>query len=159
MNWTRFVQRQQLENGCTFVHGTSRLNIAAADLTMFVDPPDAALVLGFRALEPSDPFEQSFPVWMATMRRRDGDGAIIESLQRVFAQLADEASLASVLLDVYQHAHSLGYRRLWLATSVFREPLLGPALKKVTEAVGKPMELVPTSGLVNIALGPTRSAG
>jgi len=151
-HWTRFARREELEGGRTFVHGTSRLNIAANDLTAFVDPPDAALAFGFRALDPQDPFEKSFPVWMLTLRRRQGDDAIVESLQRVFAQLVDDGSLVRVLLDVYRHALALGYRRLWFAPGLFQDALLAPALKQIVEAVGKPLELVPTSGMVSIPL-------
>lgn len=152
MNWTRFVRRDELENQRTFVHGTSRMNLADADLAAFVDPPDAAFALGFRALDPGDPFEKSFPVWMATMRRRDANDAIIETVNRVFVQLVDEASLARVLEELYQRASSLGYRKLWFAAGLFREPLLAPAVKQLVDKVGKPIAVVPTSGLANIAI-------
>ena len=150
MYWTRIVRRAELENGRTFVHGTSRLNIAPEDLAAFVDPPDAALVFGFRALDPGDGFDKSFPVWMVTVRRRAGNEAIVESVQRVFAQLADPASMARVLEDVYRHAHSLGYRALWFGAAVFREPLVAPAVKALVEKVKRPITVVPTTGLASI---------
>jgi hypothetical protein len=61
--------------GSVYAHGTTRLNLAQNDLTAFVDPPDAALMFGYRALEVGDPFEKSFVVWMATLRRRAGGWA------------------------------------------------------------------------------------
>jgi hypothetical protein len=158
MYWTTFVRREELEGGRTFVHGTSRLNLTAGDIAAFVEPRDASLAFGFRALDAGDPFEKSFPVWMATLRRRQGDDAIVESLQRVFTQLADEGSLVRVLVELYRHAHALGFARLYLAPGLFQEPLLAPALKKVTEAVGRPVELVATTGLVSLVLGPLTAA-
>lgn len=156
MYWTQLVRRDRLEAGRTFVHGTNRLNIAPGDLSVFVDPPDAALALGFRALDAGDTFDKSFPVWMATLRRRDGNDAIIESVQRVFPQLVDDGSLIHVLLDLYRHAHSLGYRRIWFAAHLFQETLLAPALKQVVQTVGRPIELAPASGLVSIAVDGAR---
>lgn len=157
MYWTRFVRRQDLEAGRTFVHGTSRLNLAPNDLATFVDPPDAALAFGFRALDATDAFDKSFPVWMATLRRRDGKDAIIESLQRVFPQLADEGSLVRLLLDAYEHARSLGFQRMWFAAGLFRDALLAPAMKQLVAATGHPIELVPTTGMVSIAIRPSRA--
>jgi hypothetical protein len=140
-------------NGVTFAHGTTRLNLAKNDLEMFVDPPDAALMFGFRALDVTDPFEKSFPVWMATMRRRGGQDAIVESLQRVFTQLADEGSLARLFLDLCGHARSLGYEKIWIVPAASKEPLLAPALKPVTEQLGRPIAIVPTSGMIALNLG------
>jgi hypothetical protein len=77
MYWAKVLKRSDLVNGVTFAHGTTRLNLQKNDLDMFADPKDAALFFGFRALEANDPFEQSFPVWMATMRRRGGQDAIV----------------------------------------------------------------------------------
>lgn len=44
----------------------------------------------------------------ATMRRRAGSDAIMESLQRVFTQLADEESLVQLVVDTARHALALG---------------------------------------------------
>jgi hypothetical protein len=154
MYWTRFVGRDELEHGRTFVHGTSRMNITDADLAAFVDPPDAALVLGFRSLDPGDPFEKSFPVWMATLRRRDEEDAIVESVQRVFVQLVDDESLLRMMRAVYRRAHSLGYRKLWFAAGLFREPLLAPAVKRIVDVVKRPISVVPTTGMASIDLVP-----
>lgn len=150
--WTRFVSRSTLEHGRTFVHGSARLNIAEPDLAAFVDPPDAELALGFRALADGDPFERSFPVWMATFRRWEGEDAMMESLQRVFTQLADEGSLAALMVELYRRAGALGYRRLYFSGRMFQEPLLAPAIKQLVDAVGRPIQITPTNRLASIAL-------
>jgi hypothetical protein len=152
MYWTRSVKRGDLESGLTFAHGTTRLNLGKNDLETFVDPPDAALIFGFRALEAGDPFEKSFPVWMATMRRRGGQDAIIESLQRIFAQLVDQTSLDRLLEDTAAHARSLGYEKVWLVPALLKEPLLGPAVKVTVDRLGKPLVVVPTSGMSALVL-------
>ncbi len=100
----RFPRRGDFEGGATLVHGTSRLNIAPADLTAFVDPADAALVCGFQSLAPGDTFDESFPVWMATMRRRAGNDAIMESLQHVFTRLSSDESLVHPVVDAARDA-------------------------------------------------------
>jgi tetratricopeptide (TPR) repeat protein len=126
--WTRFVSRADLKPGNTFLHGTSRLAVAEDDLAAFVDSPGAVLAFGFRALTPGDPFEKSFPVWMACIRRDSVNVALLERLQRLFPQLVDAVSLAHLMADLCEKAASLGYQ--WLAvTSALREPMLAPALK------------------------------
>lgn len=145
MAWTRFVARSDLKGGNTFVHGTSRLAIAEEDLAAFVDPQDAVLAFGFRALTPGDPFERSFPVWMACLRRESGNVAVLERLQRVFPQLVDDTSLARLVADLESRAASLGYERITI-TSALREPILAPALKSVNARV----ELTPSSGCIRI---------
>src|SRR4051812_16355021 len=114
MYFARRVQRSDLEGGHTFVHGSARLNLSAADLTTFVDPADAALLFGFRALDPNDGFDNSWPVWMATLRRRGGDDAIVETLRRIFPNLVDGPSIATLVRMIVDHARSLGYAKLWL---------------------------------------------
>lgn len=158
MYWTRFPRRDDLEGGATLVHGASRLNIAPADLTAFVDPADAALAFGFRSLDPDDTFDKSFPVWMATVRRRAGTDAIMESLQRVFTQLANDESLVQLVVDTARHALALGYGRLWFAPALYGEPLLASAMRNVAEIMGALVELVATSGLTSIALLPRGAA-
>lgn len=143
--WTRCATRADLVDGRTFVHGTSRLNLSPEDLAAFVDPPDAVLAFGFRALTPGDPFEKSFPVWMATLRRESAEVAILDRFQRVFSQLADDVSLAHLVVDLRAKAKSLDYR--WIAiTSALREPLLAPALKRANVRV----EVTPSTGAVRI---------
>ena len=113
MYWSRAVTQTDLVEGNVYVHGNHRLNLTASDLATFVEPADASLMFGFRALADGDPFEQSVPVWMATMRRRaDGDDAIVESLQRVYTQLADVGSLAQLMIGLSGHASGLGYKKL-----------------------------------------------
>lgn len=148
MSWTRFPRRADLENGVTFVHATSRLNIAPADLAAFVDPPDAAIAFGFRALTAGDPFEKSFPVWMATFRRRGPEDAVLETVQRVFPQLVDEDSLMQLFDDLSRRARELGYRRVVLTPTVLREPLFAPMLKRS----GTVVKVQPTAGVAWIDL-------
>jgi len=152
MYFTRAPKRGDLEGGRTFAHGVTRLNLSASDLSTFVDPPDAALMFGFKAFEPGDGFDKAFAVWMVTLRRRGGDDAISESLQRIFPQLADEESLVRTLCALVDHSRTLGYQKLWLAPGLFKEPLLGPALKRVAEYTKKPVAVVPTSGMAALQL-------
>lgn len=154
MYWTRAVRRADLVDDTVFVHANTRLNLTRDDLATFVDPPDAAMMIGFRALEPGAAFADSFPVWMATMRRR-GDGAteaVVETLQRIFAQLCDRDSLVTLLLGLCDRARAIGYTRLDLAPQLMNEALIPPALKPVSEKLGKPIEVVPTSGLMGLRL-------
>lgn len=156
MYWTRAPQRSDLERGTVFAHGSTRLNLAASDLTAFVDPPDAALVFGFRAMSPDDGFDKSFAVWMATLRRREGNDAVVESLQRIFPALADEKSLEHVLGGIAERARELGYEKVWMVPALAKEPLFAPALKATAEALGRPLVFVPTSGMAALELGPRR---
>ena len=149
MAWTRAPGRDDLVDGNVFVHGNTRLNLTASDLEAFVDPPDAALVFALRALEPGDGIDDSFPVWMATLRRRgDTPDAIVESIQRVFAQLVDQDSLVHLLTALVDRARGHGYRKLWLTPQLLKEPLMAPAMKALADAAGVPFELVPTSGMI-----------
>ncbi len=50
--WARRLTRADLVEGSVYAHGTTRLNLAQNDLTAFVDPPDAGLMFGYRALRP-----------------------------------------------------------------------------------------------------------
>lgn len=153
MAWIRIPTRADLVEGNVFVHGTTRLNLAPADLAAFVDPPDADLVFGLRGLEPGDTIDVAFPVWMATLRRRaDSPDAIVESLQRVFTQLADADSLVALLRGVCDRARALGYRKLWLVPKLLAEPLMGPAMKALADGAGVSFELVPTSGMLAFPL-------
>ena len=157
MYWTRAPKRSDLENGCVFAHGSTRLNLAAGDLTAFVDPPDAALMFGFRALADGDGFDKSFAVWMATLRRRAGDDAVVESLQRIFPALVDDKSLDHLLGGIVEHARELGYEKVWFVPALFKEPLLTPALKVTSDALGRPLLVVATSGMAALDLGPRAS--
>jgi hypothetical protein len=150
--FARSLKRSDLENGNVFAHGSARLNLAPSDLATFVDPPDAALMFGFRALEAGDPFEKSFPVWMATLRRQKGTEAIVESLQRIFTQLADQPSLERLLMDLCDQARTLGYTKVWLAAGVLKEPLVFPSLKTVVAHLGRPVEMNMTTGMCALAL-------
>ena len=152
MYFARALKRSDLVNGNVFQHGISRLNLAPDDLTTFVDPPDAALFFGFRSLDEGDPFEASVVVWMATLRRRADKDAIMESLQRVFTQLADQDSLAHLLTEAAAHARQIGYQKLWLVPALFTEPLLAPAVKAVSEQLGRPVMAVPSTGMSALLL-------
>jgi hypothetical protein len=152
MYWTRFPERNDLEGGHVLAHGMTRLTLAAPDLATFVDPPDAALAFGFRALNPEDTFETSYPVWMATLRRRTNDDAIVESAQPVFTELADEDSLVNLLADTCERARALQYRKVWLAPGLFKEPLFAPALKRIVQSSGRPLEYTPSTGMAAIVL-------
>lgn len=158
MYWNRSLERSDLENGRTFAHGTTRLNLGEADLAAFVDPPDAALMFGFRGLEPGATFEKSFAVWMATMRRRAGSDAILGSLQRIFPALVDDKSLENLLQGVVETARQMGYERVWLEPSLLKEPLFAPAVKVVVDALGQPLVVVPSSGMSAFQLGPPPGA-
>jgi hypothetical protein len=147
MYWARRLERKQLVNGNCFAHGISRLNLSATDLTTFVDAPDAALMFGFRALEAGDPFEESVVIWFATLRRRAGNDAIVESLQRVFTQMADEGSLARLLLETAAQAKRFGYEKLWLVPALAKEPLFVPALKVTAKELKQSVQVVPSSGM------------
>jgi hypothetical protein len=153
MYGVRIPRRDDLVDGTVLVHGNARLNLTAADIAAFVDPPDAALVFGLRALPPDTAIDDGFPVWMATLRRRgDTPDAIVETLQRAFPQLVDHESLVHLLTGVADHARSLGYRKLWLAPQLLKEPLMGPAMKQLAERAGVAFELVPTSGMMAFPL-------
>jgi hypothetical protein len=154
----RSIARTDLENGRTFAHGTTRLHLASADLTTFVDPADAALLFGFRALTPGDPFEEMFAIWMATLRRRGGDDAVVESLQRIFPNLVDDGSLVELLRGIVKEARRLGYAKVWFVPALFEDPLLVPALKVVSDELGQPIALVPTSGMAALLLAPPAAA-
>lgn len=118
---------------------------------MFVKPIDAALVMGYRATEAGESFEDSFVVWMATLRRRDQTGdAIVECLQRVFAQMADEHSLSELFRYILDQARCIGYGKVWLPPNVFNETLLAPALKPVIHELGHPVHAVPSTGMVTM---------
>jgi hypothetical protein len=71
----------------------------------------------------------------------------------VFPQLADQGSLAKLLVEICDHAKTLGYAKVWLVPNVIKEPLCAPALKPVAEHLGRPLELVPSSGMVALNLG------
>lgn len=157
MYWTRSLKRSDLENGSVFAHGSTRLNLAPGDLTAFVDPVDAALMFGFRALTAGDEFDKSFAVWMATLRRRADNDAIVESMQRIFPALVDDKSLEHLLAGIATHARELGYEKVWMAAALFKEPLLAPALTVTTEALGQPLIVVPTSGMAALTLAPRRT--
>jgi hypothetical protein len=149
MYWVATPGPADLVDGNVFAHGTARLNLTASDIDAFVAPSDAALVFALRALEPGDGVDAAFPVWMATLRRRDeGPDAIVESVQRVFPQLVDQGSLAALLTGVFARARALGYRKVWLVPRVLAEPLMPPAMKQVAELDGKAFEVVPTSGMM-----------
>jgi large subunit ribosomal protein L7/L12 len=154
--WTRTPKRSDLENGTVFAHGSTRLNLAPADLRTFVDPPDAALCFGFRALTAGDDFDKSFAVWMATLRRRGGNDAVVESLQRIFPALVDDKSLEHLLGGIVARARELGYEKVWMVPALFNEPLLAPGLKATTDALRSPLIVVPSSGMAAIELGPRR---
>ena len=156
MYWTRAPKRSDLERGIVFAHGSTRLNLAASDLATFVDPPDAALVFAFRAMNEGDSFEQSFAVWMATLRRREGNDAVVGSLQRIFPALADEKSLEHLLAGIAERARELGYEKVWMVPELTKEPLFAPALKVTADALGKPVIVVPTSGMIALEVGPRR---
>jgi hypothetical protein len=151
MYWTRRLTRNDLE-GTTFVHGTTRMNLTSADVAAFVDPTDAALMFGFRALDPGDTFENSFPVWMATLNRRAGADAIVTSLQPVFAQLVDADSLAHLVHGLCDHARSAGYKKVWFDAKIPRLALFAPAIKAVTTKTQRPVEIVPSSGMCALTL-------
>ncbi len=155
MYWSKPLELSDLQ-GQTFVHGIARLNLSATDIDAFVRPADAALIFGFRALEEGDPFEQSVAVWMATLRRRGGSDAIMESLQRIFTQMADAASMEHLLGTSIEIARGYGYQKLWIAPAVSREPLFAPALAPISKTCG-PVEMVPSSGMIAIPLSATRS--
>lgn len=154
MYWTRTPKRGDLERGTVFAHGSTRLNLAASDLTAFVDPPDAALVFAFRAMTPGGGFDESFAVWMATMRRRDAKDAVVESLQRIFPALVDDKSLEHLLGGIVERARELGYEKVWMVPALSKEPLFMPALKATSEALGRPVVFVPTSGMAALELAP-----
>lgn len=156
MYWAKALERKDLQNGNVFAHGSVRMNVAPGDLTTFVEPPDAALMFGFRALEAGDTFEKAFAVWMATLRRRGGNDAVVESLQRIFPALADDKSLEKLLLEIVTHARSLGYEKVWFVPALFQEPLFTPALKVTSDALGQPVAVVPTSGMAALDLGARR---
>jgi hypothetical protein len=152
MYWTRFPERKDLEAGNVLAHGMTRLTLSPSDLATFVDQPDAALAFGFRGMNPEDTFENGFPVWMATLRRRAGSDAIIESLQRVFTQRVDEESLFKLLVDTCDRARALEYRKVWLASGVYKDALFGPAVKRFVVNHGRPLEFTPTTGMSAIVL-------
>lgn len=152
MYFTRAPKRSDLEGGRTFAHGMTRLNLAPADLEMFVDPPDAAMMFGFRALEPGEGFEKSFAIWMVTLRRRGDREAIVESLQRIFPNLCDEESIVKLFCDLVDHARALGYGTIWLTARVLKEPLLIPALKKISEHTKNPVGMMPSTGMCALNL-------
>jgi hypothetical protein len=152
MYWARAVQRADLVEDTVFVHGNARLNLTRDDLAAFVDPADAALMIGFRGLDATATFADSFPVWMATMRRRNDTEAVVETLQRIFVQLADAPSLATLLLGLCDRARELGYARLVLVPQLMQESLVPPALKSVAEQLGRSIEVVPTTGLMGLPL-------
>ena len=102
-------------------------------------------MFGFRALESGGTFESSFAVWMATLQRRGGQDAILESLQRVFPQLVDEESVRRLLQDTAAHARSLGYEKMWLIPGLLNEPLFAAAVKSTADHLGHPLLVVPTS--------------
>lgn len=143
MYWTHFTTRGELQPGNVLVHGATRLNLSPRDVATYVDPSDAALVLGFK---------DGFPVWMTTLRRHTADDAIVEQLQPVFTELADESSVECVFRDVLDHARALGYERVWLVPALYREPRFLAALRRIVDASGRPLELQTTSGLVAFRL-------
>jgi hypothetical protein len=146
------LKRSDLKDGRVYEHGIARMNVSPFDVKTFIEPTDAALVFGFRTLTPEQAVEQGLPVWMVTLRRRAGHDAIVECLQRVFAQIADEASLVEVLVDTGIQARILGYRRLCFSPALYGEPLFPTAVKRVAERLGKPVKVRITTGLTSIAL-------
>ena len=152
MYWTHSPKRSDLEGGRVFVQGLARLNLSAFDLRTFVEPADAALVFGFRTLEDNDSVEKGWPVWMATLRRRSGDEAIVECVQRVFTQIADQGSLVELLAGICDRARALGYRKVWFGLGLLKEEMFGPALKQLTDELGCPVELQAGAGLFGLAV-------
>lgn len=141
-----------LQGGRVFVHGVARMSLSPADIKTFVEPADAALVFGFRMLTPEEAAEKGIPVWMITLRRRVGRDAIVERLQRVVPQIADEASLDEILFDTCERAKELGYKRLCFSPALYGEPLFPAALKRVADRRGRPVKIRVTTGLTSLAL-------
>jgi hypothetical protein len=157
MYWTRRITRADLEGGHVLAHGLTRLDIAPADLRMFVDPKDAALLFAFRALQPEDDFQKSIPVWMATLRRAaNGKDAIVESIVRAFTKIADETSLERLLHALVDEARRLGGQKPWFVPGLFGEPLFKPALKRVLETLEQAIIVNPTTGMTALQVLPTR---
>lgn len=152
MYWTRSLERTDLEGGRVYVHGIARMNVSPFDIKTFIEPTDAALVFGFRTLTPEEAVEKGLPVWMVTIRRRMGHDAIVECLQRVFPQIADEGSLVEVLFDACAHARTLGYKRLCFSPALYGEPLFPSALKIVGEKLGAPVKIRVTTGLTSLTI-------
>ncbi len=143
-----------------FAHGISRLNLDVNDVEAFVRPEDAALMFGHRAMEDGGTFEDSFVVWMATMRRRgQSNDAIVECLKRVFAQMADEPSLVELLRGLIEQARGSGYGKVWLARALFDEALLAPALVPIANELGHPVEHVPSSGMTALVIDSNAAVG
>ncbi len=142
--WTREVLRSELK-GNVYAFGPNHLNIAPADIKTFVTPRDAAIMLCCS--------DHSFVAWWATMRRRDGGrDAIVETIKPIMVALADEDSLATLVLALVERAREIGYARVWLTPELFAEPLLAPALKHVTSALGRPLEHAPLEGMTALVL-------
>ena len=152
MYWTRSLERADLQDGRVYVHGIARMSLSPFDIKTFIETSDAALVFGFRTLTPEEAVEKGIPVWMATLRRRAGHDAIVECLQRVFPQIADEGSLVEILFDACQHARSLGYKRLCFSPALYGEPMFPSALKRVGEKLARPVKIRSTTGLTSLAL-------
>lgn len=145
-------RREDLQDGRVFVHGIARMDLSAAHVKAFIDPANAAIMFGFRMLTPEEAAEKGVPIWMATLRKRVGRDAIVEVLQRVYPQLANEDSLVEILADTCGRAKELGYRRLCFSPALYGEPLFPAALKRVADRRGRPVKIRVTTGLTSLVL-------
>ena len=145
-------KREHLQDGRVFVHGIARMDLSAAHVRKFVEPANAAIVFGFRLLTPQEAAEYGVPIWMVTLRKRIGRDAIVECLQRVCPQLANEDSLVEILADTCERAKELRYRRLCFSPALYGEPLFPAALKRVADRRGRPVKIRVTTGLTSLRL-------
>ena len=149
MYWTHILRRTDFVDGTVFVHNISRINMPPSDARMFVDPPDAAIMCSFRALEPDQSFAESFVASVAFMRRRNDCEAIVEALHPVFTQIEDHASLERLIRDLMAHARSLGYVKLCFARSVLR-PQVQAALGSISKELERYVELRPSNLAISL---------